>query len=191
MVRRALDPKRAAWQKPGAVVRALGVRRGQVVAEIGAGPGFFTPRLARAVGRTGQVYAVDPEPQMLEMLRGRLARAGIRNVTPVLGRADDPLLPPGSCDLALIVNAYHHFADGPATLRKIVLALGPGGRVVNIDWGQGKSEIGPPPHRRVPPGKFLVAARRAGLRPVAEHRFLPYQYFFVLRRVRRVRPGRE
>jgi ubiquinone/menaquinone biosynthesis C-methylase UbiE len=184
MVRRVLDPKRAAWQKPGAVVRALGLRRGQVVAEIGAGPGFFTPRLARAVGRTGHVYAVDPEPQILEMLRGRLARAGVRNVTPVLGRADDPLLPAGSCHLALIVNAYHHFADGPAILRKIVLALRRGGRLVNIDWSEGKSDVGPPPHRRVPRGTFLAAARRAGLRLVAEHRFLPYQDFLVLRRVR-------
>jgi ubiquinone/menaquinone biosynthesis C-methylase UbiE len=187
MVRRALDPKRAAWQKPGAVVRALGLRRGQVVAEIGAGPGFFTPRLARAVGRTGLVYAVDPEPQMLVMLRRRLARAGVRNVTPVLGSADDPLLPAGSCDLALIVDAYHHFADGPAILRKIVLALGRGGRLVNIDWSEGEHDVGPPPHRRVPRGKFLAAARRAGLRLVAEHRFLPYQYFFVLRRVRQGR----
>jgi len=185
MVRRALDPKRAAWQKPDAVVHTLGLRRGQVVAEIGAGPGFFTPRLARAVGRTGRVYAVDPEPRILELLRRRLARAGVRNVTPVLGRADDPLLPAGSCDLALIVNAYHHFADGPAILKKIVLALGRGGRVVNIDWSEGKSDVGPPPHRRVPREKFLAAARRAGLRLVAEHRFLPHQYFFVLR------PGRE
>jgi ubiquinone/menaquinone biosynthesis C-methylase UbiE len=184
MVRRVLDPTRAAWQKPGAVVRALGLRRGQVVAEIGAGPGFFTPRLARAVGPTGHVYAVDPEPQILEMLRSRLARAGIRNVTPVLGRADDPLLPAGSCDLALIVNAYHHIADGPATLRKIVLALGRGGRLVNIDWSESHSDVGPPSHRRVARGTFLAAARRAGLRLIAEHRFLPYQYFFVLQRVR-------
>ena len=114
MVKRQLDPARAAWQKPDRVVEALGLRRGQVVAEIGSGPGYFTLRLARAVGPSGRVYAVDPEPAMLDALRARLRRDGVRNVTPILGLPDDPLLPSGAYRLALIVNAYHHFADGPA-----------------------------------------------------------------------------
>jgi ubiquinone/menaquinone biosynthesis C-methylase UbiE len=182
MIRRQLDPRRAAWQKPEAVVRTLRLRRGDVVAEVGAGPGFWTERLARAVGPAGHVYAVDPEPVLLEVLRRRLD--GVRNVTPVLNRDDDPMLPPGRCDLALIVNAYHHFADAPAFLRRVARCLKPGGRLANIDWADRDTPQGPPAGRRVPPAEFLHAARRAGLILVAEHDFLPQQYFFVLRRRR-------
>jgi len=164
-------------------VRALGLRRGQVVAEIGAGPGYFTPRLARAVGPSGHVYAVDPEAAVFAVLRGRLRRTRLRNVTPVLGRDDDALLPPGRCDLALLVNVYHHMREGAAFLRRLVPTLTRDARVVNIDWNE-QSEWGPPPRRRVPRVRFLRDARRAGLRLIAEHRFLPHQYFLVLRRVR-------
>jgi ubiquinone/menaquinone biosynthesis C-methylase UbiE len=182
MIRRQLHPRRAEWQKPEAVVRALGLRRGDVVADVGAGPGFWTGRLARAVGRAGHVYAVDPEPALLEVLRHRLD--GVRNVTPVLNRDDDPMLPPGRCDVALIVNAYHHFADAPAFLRRLARCLKPGGRLANIDWADHDTPQGPPANRRVPPATFLQAARRAGFTLVAEHDFLPQQYFFVLRRGR-------
>jgi ubiquinone/menaquinone biosynthesis C-methylase UbiE len=181
-VRRLLGPARARWQKPDAVVRALGLRRGRTVGEIGAGPGYFTLRLARAVGPRGHVFAVDPEVRMLERLAGRLGRHRIRNVTPVVGRDDDPLLPPRSCDLLLVVNAYHHFADGPALLRRLVLALRPGGRLANIDFHDRDTPVGPPPKHRVSREAFLHDARRAGLRLAAERDFLPYQYFLVLRR---------
>ncbi len=180
MIKRQLAPTRAAWQKPGAVVRALGLRRGQVVGEIGAGPGYFTPRLARAVGPTGRVFAVDAEPAVLAVLRTRLAKARVGNVTPVLGRGDDPLLPPGACNLALLVNVYHHFDDGPGFLRGVARALAPGGRIVNIDWAKRETPVGPPLHRRITPEDFAHDARRAGLRVVGAHRVLPYQYFLVL-----------
>jgi ubiquinone/menaquinone biosynthesis C-methylase UbiE len=176
-------PERVAWQKPGAVLRALGVRKGQVVADVGAGPGFFSLRLARAVGSTGHVYAVDPEPAILDVLRQRLASRRVHNVTPVLGRADDPLLPAGHCDLVLMVNTYHHFASGPAFLRRAARALARGGRLASIDFAARETPVGPPLEERVSRERFLHDARRAGLGLVAEHRFLPYQYFVVLRRV--------
>ena len=182
-LKRQLAPRRATWQKPAAVVRALGLRRGQVIAEIGAGPGYFTPRLARAVGRAGHVYAVDPEAAVLDVLRKRMKRAGVRNITPVLSLDDDPLLPDGRCDLAVIINAYHHMHGGPAFLRRLVRRLARGARVINVDWDE-NSEFGPPPKRRVPRARFLRDARRAGLRLVAERSFLPHQYFLELRRAR-------
>jgi len=182
-LQRQLAPRRAKWQKPATVVRALGLRRGQVIAEIGAGPGYFTPRLARAVGPTGHVYAVDPEAAVLDVLRKRMKQAGVRNFTPVLGRDDDPLLPAGRCDLAIIINAYHHMHGGAAFLRRLVRRLARGARVINVDWDE-KSEFGPPPKRRVPRARFLRDARRAGLRLVAERSFLPHQYFLELRRAR-------
>jgi ubiquinone/menaquinone biosynthesis C-methylase UbiE len=176
-----MDPARAQWQKPGAVVRALGLRSGQVVAEVGAGPGYFAPWLARAVGPAGHVFAVEPEAAVLEVLRRNLGRTNLTNVTPVLSRADDPLLPAGRCDLALIVNSYHHFPDGAALLRRIARALRRGGRIVNIDFDKRATPVGPPMEHRVAREDFLRDARRAGLALVAEHRFLPYQYFLVLR----------
>lgn len=187
MLKRQLDPARAAWQKPDLLVAALGLRRGQVVAEIGSGPGYFTLRLARAVGPSGRVYAVDPEPAMLQALRERLERSGLRNVTPILGMGDDPLLPPASCHLALIVNAYHHFADGRALLRQLTRALRPRGRVVNVDWALRETPVGPPLERRVAPDTFIRAARGAGLRLIRARDLLPHQYFLVLERARNAR----
>jgi len=180
-LRRQLNPRRARWQKPATLVRALGLRRGEAVAEIGCGPGYFTARLARAVGPTGRVFAVDPEPAVLEVMRRRLR--GVRNVTPVLGREDDPLLPPGCCRTAVLINVYHHVQGGAGFLRRLVAALPRGARVINVDWNE-TSEFGPPPRRRVPRARFLRDARRAGLRLVAERTVLPHQYFLVLRRAR-------
>ena len=182
-LRRQLNPRRATWQKPAVFVRALGLRRGQVVAEIGSGPGYFTPRLARAVGPAGHVYAVDPEAAVLDVLRRRLARTGVRNVTPVLGRDDDPLLPRDRCDVAVLVNVYHHMHARVGFLRRLLAALPRHARVINVDWDE-RSEFGPPPRRRVPRARFLRDARRAGLRLVADRRVLPHQYFLVLRRAR-------
>jgi ubiquinone/menaquinone biosynthesis C-methylase UbiE len=185
MIRRQLQRGRAAWQKPERVLRALGVRRGDVVADVGAGPGFWTLPLARRVGRHGHVFAVDPEPAALEVLGQRLAKAGVRNVTPVLGDDASPRLPAGACDLALLVNVYHHFAQPAAFLARVACCLAPGGRLVNIDWADRDTPKGPPAHRRIPPAVFLRHARRAGLTLAGEHDFLPYQYFLVLRRARR------
>jgi ubiquinone/menaquinone biosynthesis C-methylase UbiE len=154
-----------------------------VVAEVGSGPGYFTPRLARAVGPGGHVYAVDPEPAVLDVLRRRLKQSGVRNVTPVLGRDDDPMLPQGRCDLAVIINAYHHMHGGTAFLRRLVSRLPRGARVINVDWNE-DTEKGPPAKRRVSRARFVRDARRAGLRLVADRAVLPHQYFLELRRAR-------
>lgn len=185
MVRRQLQRGRVRWQKPERVLRALGLRRGHVVADVGAGPGFWTIPLARRVGRRGHVFALDPEPAALDVLRRRLAKARVRNVTPVLNDDRAPMLPDAVCDLAVIINVYHHFAEPAAFLGQIARCLKRGGRLVNIDWADRDTPKGPPPHRRISPAVFLRHARRAGLELVAEHRFLPYQYFLVLRRAGR------
>src|SRR3954466_1659079 len=111
-IARMEEPGRAEWQKPDEVVGALGLQRGEVAGEIGAGPGYFALRIARAVGATGGVYAIDVEPRILEALRKRLQQSGLRHATPVLAWSDDPLPPPRACDLILIVDTYHHFPDG-------------------------------------------------------------------------------
>jgi ubiquinone/menaquinone biosynthesis C-methylase UbiE len=186
-VQRQLDPGRVAWQQPDRVLRALGLRRGDVVADVGAGPGFWALRLARRVGPAGHVFAVEPEVEIIKVLRERLEKGRVLNVTPVLGRADEPLLPAGTCALAMIVNTYHHFPDGPRFLRRVARLLRPRGRIVNIDFDKRETPVGPPVEHRVSREDFLRDARKAGLELVTEHRFLPHQYFLVLQPARRRR----
>jgi ubiquinone/menaquinone biosynthesis C-methylase UbiE len=174
------DPSRAEWQKPDQVVQALELRPGQIACDIGAGPGYFTFPVARAVTEAGHVYAVDVEPRMLEGLRKRLRKTSLRNVTPVLALEDDPLVPAGACDLILVVDTYHHFPSGPAYLRRLARSLRPGGRLVNIDFHKRELPVGPPPEHKLTREEFLAQADAAGLSLVDEHTFLPYQYFLVL-----------
>ena len=179
-IARMEEPSRAVWQKPDEVVRAFGLRPGQAACDVGAGPGYFSLRLARAVGKAGHVYAVDVEPRILAVLRDRVRSSNARNVTPVLSLPDDALLPAASCDLILIVDTYHHFPDGPAYLRRLTRALRPGGRIANVDFHKRELPVGPPPEHKVAREAFLADAAAAGLRLVQEHTFLPYQYFVVL-----------
>jgi SAM-dependent methyltransferase len=174
------SPARDSWQKPDQVVAALGLAKGQTACDIGSGPGYFTLRLARAVGPTGFVYAEDVEARMLTALRERLERARVRNVAPVLGLSDDPLLPPGSCDVVLVVDTYHHFPERAGYLKRLRRSLRPKGRVVNIDYHRRPTPVGPPLDHRVARDTFLAEARAAGLVLAGEQTFLPYQYFLLL-----------
>jgi len=175
------DPSRDAWQKPDEVLRALALADGQTACDIGAGPGYFALRMARAVGAKGRVFAVDVEPRILSALRDRIAKAGVKNVTPVLALDGDPLLPPSSCDLILIVDTFHHFPDGVAYLQRLVEALRPGGRIVNIDFHKRELPVGPPVEHKVSRDEFAEQAKRAGLEIAGEPSFLPYQYFVILK----------
>ena len=174
------DPEREAWQRPDEVVSTLGVEPGAIVADVGAGPGYFSLRLARAVGPLGTVYAVDVEPEIMAVLRERLDRAGVGNVAPILARDGDPLLPQAACDLVLVVDTFHHFPDGPGYLKALASKLKPGGRIANVDFHKRETPVGPPLAHRVAREDFLDAARKAGLALVDEKTFLPYQYFVVL-----------
>lgn len=182
--RTLLDPARDAWQKPDAVVAALDLRRGDVACDVGAGPGYFTLRLARAVGVRGHVYAIEVEPALLAALRDRLEAARLANVTPVLSVAADPLLPEAVCDVVLVVNTYHHFPDGPAYLRRLARSLRPGGRIVNVDFEKRPTPMGPPVARRVSREDFVADAQKAGLAVAAEPRLLEHQYVVMLRPAR-------
>jgi len=175
------DPAREAWQKPDEVVRALDLKPGQVACDVGAGPGYFTLRLARAVGPGGRVYAVDVEPKILDALRERLAASGLRNVTPVLALADDPLLPAAACDVILVVDTYHHFPDRVAYLGRLTRALRPGGRIANIDYHKRATPVGPALAHRLSREEFLAEAQTAGLVIADEPTFLAHQYFVMLR----------
>jgi ubiquinone/menaquinone biosynthesis C-methylase UbiE len=173
------SPERAAWQRPDELVAALGLRPGAVVADVGAGPGYFTLRLARAVGPSGTVYGIDVEPRLTALLVERAREAGLANVEPVLAPAGDGL-PPRPCDLILLVNAFHHFPDGPGYLGRLAAALAPGGRLALVDFREGELPVGPPPGHKVTRAQIEHAVAAAGLRVVEELRLLPYQHFLLL-----------
>ena len=131
--RRARETQREEQQRVADVFKALGIAPGAVVADVGAGQGFYTVRLAKAVGNTGKVYAVDVSDSALRSLRGRVADEGIGNVDVIEGAVDDPRLPKGSLDAALIVNAYHEMTEHQKMLAHIRAALKPGGRLVILE----------------------------------------------------------
>jgi SAM-dependent methyltransferase len=121
-------------EAPDKALDALDLAAGTTVADIGAGSGYVTVRMARRVGPTGRVYAEDIQPQMIELLKQRLAREKIANVVPVLGTVDDPRLPAGTVDLALLVDVYHEFSDPVKMLAGLRAALKSGGRLVLLEY---------------------------------------------------------
>lgn len=131
--RRDREARREEQQRVPDVLKAMGVQPGAMVADIGAGQGFYTVRLARAVGESGRVYAVDVDASTLRSLRSRLKEEGLVNVDVIEGEAADPRLPEGVLDAALIVNAYHEMKEGQAILEHIRKALKPGGRLVIVE----------------------------------------------------------
>jgi predicted methyltransferase len=173
-------PDREAWQRPEQVMDALGIGDGSVVADLGAGGGWFTIRLARRVGPNGVVYAEDIQPQMIEAIERRVAREGLVNVSTVLGSADNPSLPASRLDAALMVDAFHEVENREALLANVRDALKPGGRLGIVDFkADGSGGPGPPRDDRIAPAQVIKAAEGVGLTFVREDTFLPYQYLLV------------
>lgn len=178
------EPGRAEWQKPDEVIRALSLGPGETLCDVGSGPGYFALRAARRLEKSGWVYAEDVEASMIDALRDRISQARLSNVTPILGLPDDPLLPREACDVILVVNTYHLFPNGPAFLRRLAKSLKAGGRLANIDFHKRETPQGPILARRVAREAFLADAQRASFMLAGEEKFLPYQYFLVLKPAR-------
>jgi SAM-dependent methyltransferase len=172
-------PDRDAWQMPDAVMDAMGIADGSAVADIGAGGGWFTVRLARRVGPNGIVYAEDVQPQMVEAIRRRVDRAGLDNVRAFKGDPTDARLPPASVDAVLIVEASQEFADAVELLRRLAAALKPGGRLGIINSTVEGGGPGGPREERVDEQRVIREAERAGLRLLRRETFLPFQYFLI------------
>ena len=172
------DPARDNWQLPVRVIEALGLSPGTAVADIGAGTGYFTVRLAKAVTR-GTVYAVDIEPSMLEHIRQRAAGTGLGNVMTVLGSSTSPNLPK-PVDLVLVVDTYHHVPSRPAYFRGLKASLTPGGRVAIVDFRKDAPE-GPPREFRFEADQIVAEMNEAGYVLDARHDFLPRQHFLIFR----------
>jgi len=172
------DPKRDAYQKPHEVMEALAIKEGEIIADIGAGSGYFTLRLARHVGDKGRIYAVDVSPEMIRHLNGRIRDLGVLNVSSILAAPDDPLLPQ-PVSRFLIVDVWHHVEDQAGYLELMKKGLKPGGQVVMIDFQKRELPVGPPVDMKISREDLLKQMEGAGFRLVKEHTFLPYQYFLV------------
>jgi ubiquinone/menaquinone biosynthesis C-methylase UbiE len=172
-------PDRDAWQRPDQVMDALGIADGARVADLGAGGGWFTIRLARRVGPNGVVYAEDIQPQMLESIKRRVEREQLQNVRSVLGQATDPNLPAGQLHAVLIVDTFNAFEQPVVVLERVRESLRPGGRVGIIEYKKDGYGPGPQMEDRVDPEVVIEAARRAGLQLARREDFLRYQYMLV------------
>jgi ubiquinone/menaquinone biosynthesis C-methylase UbiE len=175
------DPKRDAYQKPDEVVKALKLEEGEVIADIGAGSGYFTLRLARPVGEKGRVYAVDVSPDMVVHLNRRVRDLNVRNVVTILSAPDDPLLADGSVDRFLIVDTWHHIGGHAKYLALLKRMLKPGGQVIMIDFKKAKTPVGPPMEMRIERDDLVREMVANGFQLAGEHTFLEYQYFLIFK----------
>ena len=173
------DPKRDAWQKPDEVLDALKLAPTALVADLGAGTGYFSVRIARRVPN-GKVFAVDIEPDMVHYLGERAHREHLSTLKPVRASADAANLPE-PVDLVLVVDTYHHVENRTAYFARLGQSLRPNGRLAIVDYKVDAPE-GPPVEMRIPPEKVIAELEAAGYRLMASHPFLPRQYFLVFER---------
>jgi ubiquinone/menaquinone biosynthesis C-methylase UbiE len=174
-------PDRDQWQHPDQIMDALNIAEGSVVADLGAGSGWFTIQLARRVLPNGVVYAEDIQPQMIEAISRRMQRENLPNVRPVLGTAKDPRLPPG-LDAVLIVDVYHEMEDPVTLLKNVARSLKPQGRIGVVDFNPGGGGPGPAPDERVDPQAVIDAAAAAGLQLIKHEPVPPFEFLLVFSR---------
>ena len=172
------DPARDAWQMPDRVISTLKLAEDASVADIGAGTGYFSVRLARVVPR-GTVYAVDVEPKMLEYIRKRATGSALTNLVAVQGDSVSPRLPK-AVDLALVVDTYHHIPNRVDYFKRLATGLTAGGRLAIIDFRKDAPD-GPPPEFRFEAAQIVEEMTKAGYRLDVDHAFLPRQHFLVFR----------
>jgi arsenite methyltransferase len=173
------DPQRDAYQKPHEVIMALDIREGEAVADIGAGSGYFTFRLASHVGDKGRVYAVDVSPDMIVYLNRRIRDMQLRNVVTILSAPDDPLLMDKSIDRFFICDTWHHIQNQAQYLVLLKKMLKPGGQVIMIDFHKKELPVGAPMEMKIAREDLVRQMESNGFKLAKEHTFLPYQYFLI------------
>ena len=170
---------REQWNKPEQIMDALKIADGSHVAEIGAGGGWFTLRLAHRVNQNGVVYAEDVQPEMIEAIRRRVQRENLTNVQTVLGTTKDSRLP-HNLDAILINGAYHEMENPVAVLKDAAESLKPQGRIGVVDYSPGAGGPGPEPEQRVDPDTVIKGATAAGLRVISNEAVPPFMFMVVL-----------
>jgi ubiquinone/menaquinone biosynthesis C-methylase UbiE len=167
------------WNKPDLIMDALNIADGSVVADLGAGGGWFTVRLAQRVGPKGLVFAEDIQRTMISALKLKVQREGLTNVHPVLGTPKDSNLPPG-LDAIVIMGAYNEMEDPVALLKDAAESLKPQGRIGVVEYTAGAGGPGPDPEQRVSPETVIKGATAAGLPVISQLPIPPFMYMIIL-----------
>ena len=186
-----VDPRDAGWfyrpervdsEKPEELLDLLGIREGDVVADIGAGAGFFSLRAAKRVGRTGKVLAVDVQPEMIDGLRMMIERFGHDNIVPILGQVDDPKLPADSVDHALVVIAYHEFSHPVEMMRHIRNAMRRDGQMVIVEYMAETLDSRVHPLHKMSEAEIMEELSALGFRRDRVIDIVPSQHVFVFKK---------
>jgi predicted methyltransferase len=168
-------------QRPAEIFRAMGLKDGDVVADLGCGTGWFARRMARIVAPRGIVYAQDIQPEMLELVTQYAAAEGVKGIVPLLGTETDPKLPQGGLDWILMVDVYHEFQKPEPMLAAIRRSLKPTGKVALVEYRlEGTTASHIRTEHRMSVEQVLAEWQPAGFRLVKQYDFLPVQHFFVL-----------
>ena len=175
-------PEREAEEAPDAALDAIVIARGATVADIGAGAGYFTWRLAERVGPAGKVFANDIQPEMLNLLRKNMADRHLTNVETVLGAEDDPKLPAARMDLVLLVDVYHEFTEPEKMLRKIRESLKPDGRLVLLEYRKEDPNVPIRPEHKMSVAEVRAEVQPEGFRFEKTLETLPRQHILIFRK---------
>lgn len=171
-------PEREREEQPRKAVEMMALRPTDVVADIGAGSGYFSFRMAGLVPK-GKVLAVDIQPEMLDLIVKAAKEKGVANVEPVLGKEDDPMLPEAGVDVVLMVDAYHEFDHPREMMLAIVKALKPGGRVIDLEYRAEDPDVQIKPHHKMTEAQTIKEMEAVGLKHVRTLKDLPQQHFMV------------
>jgi len=186
-IARVMDPDDASWlerpdrkveEMPEQVLSQMNLNLDEVVADVGAGTGYFTFRLSPMLPG-GKVLAVEIQPEMLEIIKKRALEMQVKNVFPILGTLIDPNLPEAGVDVVLMVDAYHEFSYPREMMEAIIKALKPDGRVVVIEYRGEDPRVAKPPHHKMTAAQLIKEMAAAGLRWQETNDFLPQQHFMV------------
>jgi ubiquinone/menaquinone biosynthesis C-methylase UbiE len=172
-------PEREKEEQPTKLMEALPIKPGQVIADVGAGSGYFTFRLAEKVGAKGKVLAVDIQPEMLALIRQRMKARGVSNVEPIAGTETDPKLPAGAVDLILMVDVYHEFSHPYEMTEAMVRALKPGGRLVFVEYRLEDPEVPIKLVHKMSQKQVLKEMAVHPLRHVETVNSLPWQHIII------------
>jgi ubiquinone/menaquinone biosynthesis C-methylase UbiE len=169
-------------EAPDEAVALLDIRRGYVVADIGAGSGYMSVRMARRVGPTGKVYAVDIQPEMIDLLHQRLAKDKVTNITPILGSSADPKLPAASIDVEVLVDVYHEFQEPQKMLRRLGDALKPDGRLILLEYRKEDPRIPIRIEHKMTVAEAKLEVEAEGFRLWSTNEKLPRQHVLIFKK---------
>ena len=170
------------WQDIDEIMYRMRIRKGDVVADIGAGSGYFTIPLARKVGTEGRVYAEDIQKEMTDYISQKVKKLQLKNIRIILGKVENPLIPNNSLNHAFIANTYHELERPLLLLNNIKKDLRSHGKLTIIDWDPTKGPtFGPPKEAKVPFDTVIKEAEKVGFKFMEKHDFMPYHYFLIFK----------